>query len=98
MCGAGLCALGGMHPPDVLLQHAVHHVLISNAAADEALAACFAAQGYARLAASCWQQRAADRPTFEQLVLLLEQMKSETQSLQMEANAACGSYMGYFSS
>ncbi|WIA40007.1 hypothetical protein OEZ86_013432 [Tetradesmus obliquus] len=55
-------------------------------------------KGYARLAASCWQQRAADRPTFEQLVLLLEQMKSETQSLQMEANAACGSYMGYFSS
>lgn len=55
-------------------------------------------KGYARLAASCWQQRAADRPTFEQLVLLLEQMKSETQSLQMEANTACGSYMGYFSS
>ncbi|WIA19722.1 hypothetical protein OEZ85_005648 [Tetradesmus obliquus] len=53
-------------------------------------------KGYARLAASCWQQRAADRPTFEQLVLLLKQMKSETQSLQMEANAACGSYMGFF--
>jgi hypothetical protein len=56
-----------------------------------------AVQGYARLAASCWQESPADRPMSEQLVLLLKQMRLESQSLQIEVNAACGSYLGYFS-
>lgn len=54
-------------------------------------------QGYAYVAASCWQESPRDRPSFAQLALLLERLRDEADSLQLEANSACGKVTGYFS-
>ena len=44
-------------------------------------------QAYAAIAQQCWQEDPAARPTFEQLVLLLQQLQQQEAALQDEVAA-----------